>query len=301
MQHVDCGMCSSCDERLLHVKRVQRGAQAVSYRVVRCKKCGLVYINPRQQEEAIAEIYRNTDYFSRAHDSVTGYSHYVSDKDLHVLFFDDQLKILEERIQKGRLLDVGCAYGFLLGQAAHRGWQPQGVELSGDAADHARKTYGVPVFNGRLRDAGLAEGGFDAVVMNDVIEHMTDPLAEIREIHRILRPDGLFILHTPNEASPWHWLMGSRWIHLKPEEHLYYFSPRTLSDMLGRAGFDVIYARPRSKMTNAAYIGGVIGKLSPTLGRLFAWMAARLPIMKWPFPFPGGGFEALARKPSIDG
>lgn len=301
MQHVDCGMCRSCDEQLLHVKRVQRGSQAVSYRVVRCKKCGLVYINPRQQEEAIAEIYRTTDYFSRAHDSVTGYSHYVSDKDLHVLFFDDQLKILEERIPKGRLLDVGCAYGFLLGQAAHRGWQPQGVELSGDAADHARKTYGVPVFNGRLRDAGLAEGGFDAVVMNDVIEHMTNPLAEIREVHRVLRPGGLFILHTPNEASPWHWLMGSRWIHLKPEEHLYYFSPRTLSDMLRRAGFDVIYARPRSKMTNAAYIGGVIGKVSPTLGRLLAWTAARLPMMTWPFPFRGGGFEALARKPVIDG
>lgn len=298
MQNVNCGLCGSLDEQLLHVKQVSHGDQTTVYRVVRCKACSLVYVNPRQQEENVTAIYRDAGYFSRAQDSATGYSHYVADKDLHVLFFQDQLKSLESHIPRGKLLDIGCAYGFLLEAAAARGWQPQGVELSKDAADHVKQEFGLPVFNGKLRDAGLAAAEFDAVIMNDVIEHMTDPLAEIREVHRLLRPGGLFILHTPNEASPWHWLMGSRWIHLKPAEHLYYFSPATLAEMLRRAGFEVLSAQPRSKMTNAAYIAGVLGKMSPKLGRGLSWVADRIPMMKWPFPFRGGGFEVLARKAS---
>ena len=298
MQHVPCGLCGGHDEQLLHVKQVPDGDRPTAYRVVRCNACGLVYVNPRQQEEYVTEIYRDAGYFSRAEDSTTGYSHYVADKDLHVLFFQEQLTALESRIPRGRLLDVGCAYGFLLEAAARRGWQPRGVELSADAAEHVRREFGLPVFNGKLRDARFADAEFDAVVMNDVIEHMTDPLAELREVQRLLRSGGMVMLHTPNEASPWHWLMGSRWIHLKPAEHLYYFSPATLSEMLRRAGFEVLYARPRAKMTNAAYIAGVLGKMSPTLGRGLAWVAERMPLMKWPFPFRGGGFEVLARKVS---
>ncbi len=293
MQHVRCGMCGAHDEQLLHRKQVSSGTE---FSVVRCRACGLVYVNPRLQEDEVARIYHDPGYFSRAADSTTGYSHYTADKDLHVLFFRGQLQTLEALMGKGRLLDVGCAYGFLLEEAARRGWQPQGVEVSTEAARHSHAACGVPVFNGTLRDAAFPDEAFDAVVMNDVIEHMPDPAAEIREVHRILQPGGLFILHTPNEASPWHWLMGRHWIHLKPEEHLYYFSPRTLSTMLAACGFEVVYARPRSKMTNAAYIVGVLGKSAPWLGRGLAAVAERLPMMKWPFPFRGGGFEVLARK-----
>jgi len=294
VEEIPCTCCCSNQTRVLYKKKSERGEQ---FLIVRCLQCGLVYVNPRKSAASIAKIYHGSDYFQRPQSKGTGYADYTADRELHVLFFQRQLETLEKHGPKGRLLDIGCAFGFLLAEAQKRGWQGKGVELSDFASGYAREQLGLDVFTGMLREAALQSGEFSAVVMDDVIEHATDPLSEFAEIHRVLQPGGTFILHTPNIDSWWHFLMRRYWVHLKPEEHLYYFSPKTITAMLEKVGFKVHYARSCKKATNAAYILGVLKKYSPALGSFLQATSRLFPgLTDRPFWFRGGGMEVLATK-----
>lgn len=294
-ESTNCAICSTDNTRVLYRKRTPSGRV---YPIVQCKSCGLVYVNPRQRASELLAIYRGKSYFQRPASKGTGYANYTADRELHVRFFRRQLETIEGLTPKGELLDVGCAFGFLLEEARSRGWQTTGIELSEFAADFARTELGLHVLTGTLREVGPPAGGFDAILMDDVIEHSLTPIEDLRIIHRSLRPGGVFVLHTPNVDSLWHKLMRSSWVHLKPEEHLYYFAPKTLSTMVAMVGLNVVSARACSKVTNARYIIGVMKKYSRRLSAALHGLARLVPrLAAMPFWFPGGGMELVAVKP----
>jgi SAM-dependent methyltransferase len=148
------------------------------------------------------------------------------------------LRELEADTPPGRLLDVGCATGDFLAAAQERSWAAQGVELSGHAAAVARRR-GVDVRVGTLRNARFPDASFDVVTMLDVIEHLNDPMAELKEVRRVLRPGGIICVETPNWDSIYRRVLGRRWAALQPRLHLLYFDSTTLREAVGRAGFHV--------------------------------------------------------------
>lgn len=288
-----CPVCPEAGKREVYQVPVDRGE---SRSIVCCESCSLMFVSPRIASEQIAATYSGKEYFERQDDR-TGYQNYLQDRDLHLIFFQRQLGELESRLPGRRLLDVGCAGGFLVHEAKKRGWQAQGVELSTFASAYARETLGLEVFTGSLLDANFPADSFDVVVMDDVIEHFENPLTEVREVFRILKPGGGFLLHTPNAESPWRLLMGRKWIHFKPDEHLFYFDPSTIDTLLSKAGFELVYARACSKATNLAYIVGVLEKGLPSVASLLRKLLAGSRWWETPFPFRGGGMQAYAVKP----
>jgi len=294
LEEVDCPMCPDASKiPVYELEKKGRGKRTV----VRCGQCNLLFVSPRIAREEITRTYSGRDYFERNQEQ-TGYRNYLQDRDLHLLFFRRQLAELENFAAKGRLLDVGCAGGFLVEEALRRGWQAEGVELSEYASEYARSTLGLNVQTGSLRHARFPNGQFDAVVMDDVIEHLENPLADVREVWRILKCGGVFFIHTPNAASPWRHLMGKHWIHLKPDEHLFYFTPGTITQLLEKAGFQVLSAKACSKATNANYIAGVIEKSCPIVARCLKALFSRFEFWFRPIPFRGGGMQVCARKTS---
>lgn len=138
-----------------------------------------------------------------------------------------------------RLLDVGCSSGALLGSARRHGFEVEGVEPAAQAAEYARRT-GLTVFQGYLQDACYPDEKFDAVTLMEVIEHLPDPHALLKEVWRILKPNGMLVVGTGNGASWTVRLVGARWRYLHVAEHgghVSFFNPHSLGLLATRCGF----------------------------------------------------------------
>lgn len=133
----------------------------------------------------------------------------------------------------GRILDVGCGLGFLL-SAIEGDWDRHGVEVSKYAAAQAAP-WGR-IHQGELRSAGYPAGHFDVVVMHHVIEHMADPIAEMREVMRVLKPGGALLLGTPDFDSGCARRFGHNYRLLHDATHISLFSNESMHRFLRDMG-----------------------------------------------------------------
>ena len=243
-ERVLCNLCGADDTLPV--------AEIDGFHIVRCRQCGLVYVNPRYREELLREIY-TAEYYD--HDGIKngleffGYDDYVADEENIKITFAKRLKTIERYVDKGRLLDIGCATGFFLDLARSDGWEGVGTEVSGFSVRYARERLGLDVRLGILRDMQFGAGTFDVVTMWDVIEHVVDPMAELAEVWRILRDGGVLSLITPDVGSLVARLLGSRWEEFRRvREHVYFFSRRTMTEMLRKVGFGVLRMESADKV-----------------------------------------------------
>lgn len=299
-EDIACNLCGSRDAALLYPSsltdstpnasdfRCTSAAYGVHPPIVRCRKCGLVYANPRWDSSVVRESY-----------SVVEDPTYVEEREGRVLTFGRNLKPFEELVGNGsrtrRLLDVGCHIGVMVELAKERGWDAWGVEPSTWAAEQAR-ARGLHVITGTLADAGLEENYFDVVTMWDVIEHLTDPAAELRQVHRVCKPGGIFAIHTIDIESQFAKLMGRRWPWLM-EMHLYYFSPRTLGKMLEQIGFQVIHSSAQGRFLRLGYFATRIEPYNKFVSQTIQSVARRLNLTGLAIPVNFGDlFTLYARK-----
>ena len=154
----------------------------------------------------------------------------------------------------GRLLDVGCGGGHLLASAAQRGWRGLGTDLSHRACVVARRS-GAPVVQAEGAALPVREGGVNAALLINVLDHTPDPLATLREVHRVLPPGGHLAIRIPNAAfhRPWVRFLTSlgplvRWHEWDgyPILHLFALTPGALRSLVTRAGFHVLKIRNSS-------------------------------------------------------
>jgi len=139
----------------------------------------------------------------------------------------------------GRVLDIGCGSGGYLAFLASLGWTCYGVEPAPNSRTYAQEVLGLNVHPGPVAACGFEAGSFDLVTMWHVIEHLPNPLETLREIHRILKPNGVLRLRTPNAESLEARVFRGNWYGLDPPRHLYLFSPRIIRTLLESGGFSV--------------------------------------------------------------
>jgi SAM-dependent methyltransferase len=238
---VDCPLCGSAEHAPLFTKQ--------GFTFVRCGDCGLVFVNPQLEEEAVLEQYRTATTNDLWFDVLTS----DRQQELDRAKFAEVLDALEP--YRGRLLDVGCSIGLFLHLAVERGWKGVGLEPAPRARDHAREVYGLDVRPVPLDEAGFAAGTFDAVTLLSVLEHATDPLTLLHECARVLRPRGVLYVIVPNVESLACRVLGAETRTFDGRNHLVYFSQATLAEALRRAGFEVLGTSTR------------IGSLGPVLAR----------------------------------
>ncbi len=198
-----------------------------------CASCGLGFTHP--QPDSTAEQY-DSHYFDL----------YRRRRPFRLKRGESRLKSIELIRPPGRLLDIGCSLGYFVEAANARRWSASGVEISPQASEEARQ-LGLDVRTGTLDEAAYPDESFDCITMWDVLEHVTNPISHMLEVRRILAPTGLVVVGTPNLAHILFRIKRDRWRHLKPTEHLFYFSMPSISLLFENTGFG---------MTRPPLIGG---------------------------------------------
>ena len=206
-----------------------------------------------------------------------------------------QLDLLEplRRLSAARpsLVDVGCSVGALVEKANEQGWAAIGFEPDWRACEIASDR--VPVVHGFFVANAVLANTVHAVVTSHVLEHVDDPVAFLREIGNALAPGGELLVVCPNHAGWIASVQRSRWHGYAVEQHLWHFTPQTLTRVVERAGFAVRMARTRASwyaspllpwltqpmldagLRVASWLGlgdeiAVLGKRTPTANRVGA-------------------------------
>jgi len=250
---MNCGLCGSTENVMF--------LSTECHQLVRCKACGIIYTDSFGKSQSYAE----EDYFTMKNQYVNRWEEFCA-------IFDSLLDKIVRFKRKGRLLDVGTGVGTLMSVAAKRGFTAQGVEVSEWASAFARKEKGLDVLTGTLEDARFGTESFDVVVINHTLEHVANPRTLLTEVRRILKNDGLLVIGVPNIGSIMARLRGGKWASLRPEEHIWHFTPVTLKRLVAETGFAKLYfeARENYPMTGwrpKALIIRIINGASVLIGR----------------------------------
>lgn len=204
------------------------------YNLFRCLDCHVVFIHPQPSIKTIEKNNLNI-YTSDKLESV-----YLSMKDT----FNKRAKLCIATLKKfkseGKLLDVGCSYGFYLKAFNQQGYSAWGIDISKRAVEYAKVNFKVRAIHGNFEKYIFDEESFDVVTLFDVFEHFSDPIHILKKINWILKRNGILIIQTPNYDSLISKITGKNWSWLLIPEHLFIYTLRTLEIILKNNEFRII-------------------------------------------------------------
>ena len=270
MEQVLCDLCRSNDCTVIIKQRdLLLNVTQEEFLIVQCRTCGLVYLNPRPAQDRLGSFYPPIYYppvSSKERSSLQrqakkasaqlkrwvleDYYGYPSPRGAVrwrplrklLLWPDKTWRELKGRYPlpwrgQGKVLDVGCGAGGNLKTLQDQGWEPYGIEISEIAAAHARELTNGQIHTGTVESAPFPPGAFDVVLMSHSLEHLPSPVDALRRIHRLLKDDGLLVIHVPNVRSLEFKLFGRWWFPLDPPRHFYHFDHSSLTATLAKSGF----------------------------------------------------------------
>ncbi len=299
--HVTCPVCGSGESWLLRAASYPQGTSLAEVQsvycassdhalldgVVKCRACGMVYVNPRLDAALIQSGYEAVE------DPV-----FVQQNPQRVRTFARVVRSILSRTGLDpagkRLLDVGCAGGAFPVAARDAGFTAQGVEPSRWLSHYARTTYGIDVLQGILKPGLFAEHEFDVITMWDVIEHLPDPHAALTNIHSVLKRDGYLWVNYPDIGSVMARLLGWRWPFWL-SVHLHYYTRLTIRRQLEKAGFSICYMRAHWQELQLAYVLQRSATLVPPL-RFLARSASAVGLGTVPISYNMGQTLVVARR-----
>lgn len=222
------------------------------YTALRCRNCGVIWTFPQPNLEELKNIY-SCNYFEK---------YYLKYEKERKNYFRKRLKEIEEIINVGELLDIGCGVGFFLEVAKEKGWEVKGVEISRFACEYVKNKLGFKVYQGNLTQIDLPSSSFDLITIWDVIAHLSNPKEYLERTSNLLRNGGLLVIKTPNHPLRFFKLVKlfsftgrSRGLLHIPAQS-YHFGQKNLSNLLERFGFKIIKVKKiqealKGKWTNS--------------------------------------------------
>lgn len=279
-----CRICSSVKGKILFRRKKRT--------FFICEECNVIFIVPQPSQDELRNYYNDKDYYK-------SWGSFDDARLIKKKTSSEWLKIIRRYKKDGKILEIGCAAGFFLEVAQEKGYDPYGVELSEISGEYAKRRFKEKVFIGAVEEARHPDESFDIISMFDLIEHIPYPEDIIKESFRLLKRDGIVAISTPNTNSLSHKLMRSRWTHYKAAEHLFYFSPCSISFLLKKYGFTPLQITAAAKALSLRYLESQF-KVYPTpvIGYLTHLLHHLLPscVNNYPFVLTAGEMLVIARK-----
>lgn len=218
------------------------------FHFVKCKKCTMVYLNPRPNVKVAHEFYNSPWQRIYYEQRVLSPN---SDKFEIPIHLQENIDLIERysparRISKGTLLEIGIGTGDFLRTAKRNGYNVWGVDVCNEFIEHVNIEFYGQVENCDLFSAGFDSNKFDVVYMRDVFEHLPNPRSILDEINRISKEGATLYIEVPNIDGIIYKLVGKRHIIVFGFQHLNYWTPQSITHLLASAGYDVDYIKHTS-------------------------------------------------------
>jgi SAM-dependent methyltransferase len=223
----DCHVCGAAQWRTV-------GA-ICGRRYALCAGCGVVRLVDRVAESALGLLY----------------GHYYKPEELTREELERQLKnpTFTHRMKRiesmrgsrqRRIFEIGCGDGNFLAFMQRAGWRVHGSEFSSETVSLVQRRHGIAITQSNATNDTPPASPYAVVAAYHVIEHVYQPSEWLRQVRTLIEPQGLLYLQTPNWDSLTHALTGLAWSSMVFPEHVYLYTPKTLSAFLGHFGFEVL-------------------------------------------------------------
>lgn len=290
------GSCPICENK----QRVHWGSVS-GYSIERCTSCGIGITTPFPTDtdigDANADIYRVDQRGSL----------YLRKQAYYERRYHSQLRNIKRFVTGGRLLDIGCNIGLFLSCARREGFDVEGIEFNRESAAFGSKHFNLTIHTSPLEELNYPDHTFDVITMYDVLEHIPDLHGILQAVRRVLKPNGVLVVQSPNIDSLMARLTRSAWNWLTPPDHLYHFTPSTMQRLVTDQGFDIIQCNTwepakefSSNLIAAWHERGFIPKVLRSLLRdlRIVWFPTLLLQRFWWQRGQGGLIELTASKKS---
>jgi 2-polyprenyl-3-methyl-5-hydroxy-6-metoxy-1,4-benzoquinol methylase len=233
--HVFCAICGSTlqIERTLYDDRFgYHGEFGLKY----CSTCGHRSLEMNFSESEISQLY--TSYYPRSYLPLESF---CPRKEVHgfLSWFNGHKRSAYTWVPKNvTILDIGCGFGETLAYHRLRGCDVYGVEAD-ENIRRVAELYNFNVHIGLFDSENYKPDFFDYVTLDQVIEHVKDPMETLTGIARVLKPGGLAILSTPNSNGWGARLFARRWINWHAPYHLQHFSKMSMKMAAEKAGLRI--------------------------------------------------------------
>jgi SAM-dependent methyltransferase len=273
---VPCNFCGLSGGKLIH-----REGQ---YKMWKCPSCDFIYLNPRPDPTSLRSSYQN--YLPEDELGIERW------RRMMMPVFSRAADYIEKNRLKGKIVDVGTGYGHFPLEMEMRGWEALGLEISGTGVEFGRKRLGVNILAKTLEESRLPDNHFDAITAFYLIEHLDDPMAFLRECHRVLKPGGLILLRYPH-TTPIKDFLGLLGIPNRLYDapyHLNDFSPKTIGKFLSKAGFTQCQSFIGGYTLPAHFPSRAVSRVFGSISQGLSFLSGNR------FLFPGVSKTATARK-----
>lgn len=221
--------------------------------LVKCNNCGVVFFKDDISKDELSNLYNKSGYFFG-----TEYMDYIKEKNALQKNFLNRIKYLRRLYPvKGKLFEIGCAYGFFL-ELAQNYWQVKGIDISEDACMYAKNILGLDVICDDFLNYKM-EDNYDIFCLWDTIEHLKCPHLYIQKISKNIKPNGLLCITTGDIQSLVARFRKEKWRMIHPPTHLFYFSRQSLSFLLNSFGFKIVHYSKCGNYRNLnAMVNGIL-------------------------------------------
>ncbi|WP_185218909.1 class I SAM-dependent methyltransferase [Paraburkholderia dinghuensis] len=184
-----------------------------------------------------SEDLRFPDIYKRARTDLT-------ERNLHWL-----KALLKYRLPGSKVMELGCSHGSFVALLRHAGFEASGVEMSPWVVDFGKKTFNVPIYVGPVENLDIPEGSVDVIALMDVMEHLPDPVATLTHCLKLLKPDGVLLIQTPQFKREMKYTElleanGAFLEQLKSDEHLFLFTAESATRLFRQIGAEHMQFEP---------------------------------------------------------
>ncbi|PIS09193.1 hypothetical protein COT75_02950 [Candidatus Beckwithbacteria bacterium CG10_big_fil_rev_8_21_14_0_10_34_10] len=208
--------------------------------LLKCSNCSHIFYSDNLCIKKLNKLYGKNYFYGDE------FRNYLADKKVWQKNFKLRWQALRKFLdfkKHQRLLKIGCAYGLFLDLVKDNFNEILGIDISSPAVKYVKQKLGFKAIRSNFVPRNFSKKRFDVVCFWDTIEHLKRPDLYLRKVRKSMNKGALLAITTGDIGSLVARIRGKKWRLIHPPTHLHYFSKKTITKLLNKNGFRVIYCR----------------------------------------------------------